>query len=157
MSAFRPSSFKRYVRCIRLSFAILRHSIIAHRLWDLVSTGGSFQSGPTASPPGPGLAVPSVLGSRLLLNLRDAYYKPYGVETLTTHTLELPIVNRSAKGTRAGSMDTRWALYPSQVRQSYTNTFHQLDACFAQDTRVDIAPATSTNTSTTVYAKPMVE
>ena len=140
MSAFRPSSFKRYVSYIRLSFAILRHSPITHRLWDLVSTGGIFQTGPTASPPEPGLAVPSVLGSHLLLNLRDAYYKPYGVETLTTHTLELPIVHRVAKETRAGSMDTRWALYPSQVRRSYTNTFHQFDTALPRILVLTLSP-----------------
>ena len=119
--------------------------------------GRHFQIGPTDSPPEPGLAVPSVLGSHLLLNLRDAYYKPYGVETLTTHTFELPIVDRTAKETEAGSVDTRWALYPNQVRRSYTNTFHQFDSRFAQDTRVDIVPTTRTNTSTTVHAEPTVE
>ena len=109
------------------------------------------------SPPEPGLAVPSVLGSHLLLNLRDAYYKPYGVETLTTHTFELPIVDRTAMETRASSMDTRWALYPSQVRRSYTNSLRQFDARLAQGTRVDIVPTTSTNTSTTVHAEPPAE
>jgi hypothetical protein len=68
--------------------------------------------------------VPSVLGSHLLLNLRDAFYEPYDVETLTTRTFELPIVHMTAKETRASSMDTRWTVHPSQVRKSYFNTFH---------------------------------
>lgn len=119
--------------------------------------GRLFQAGPMASPPEPGLAVPSVLGSHLLLNLRDAFYEPYGVETLTTRTFEVPFVDMTAKGTRASSIDTRWAIYPSQVCRSYSNTFHQFDAPFAQDTRVENVPTVSTNTSTTAHAEPTAE
>ena len=118
--------------------------------------GRHFQTGPMNSPPEPGLAVPSVLGSHILLNLRDAYYKPYGVATLTTHTFELPIVDRIAKETRASSMDTRWALYPGQVRRSDTDPLHQFDARFAQGTHVEVVSTTSTNTSNTVHAEPTV-
>jgi len=101
--------------------------------------------------------VPSVLGSHLLLNLRDAFYEPYGVETLTTRTFELPVVGMTAKETRASSMDTRWIIYPGRVRTSYTNTFHWFDDPFVQDTRVGNVPTTSTNTSTTVHAESTTE
>lgn len=85
--------------------------------------GRLLRTGRTPSPPEPGLAVPSVLGSHLLLNLREAYYKPYGVGNVTTHTLELPTVDRAAKVTGPGSMDTQWAIYPGRVRSSHINTF----------------------------------
>ena len=45
-----------------------------------------------------GLVIPSVAGSHLLLNLRDAYYHPSGVTTASTgsRTYDLPAFNRSA-------------------------------------------------------------
>jgi hypothetical protein len=76
-----------------------------------------------ASPPKPGLAVPSVLGSHLLLNLRGAYYQPHDVGTLTTRAFELPIVGTTAKMTSTSPVDTQWALYPDRVRRSHINTF----------------------------------
>jgi len=97
--------------------------MIIYRLWDLVSTGRFSQTRSTASPPEPGLAVPSVLGSHLLLNLRDAYYKPYAVETLTTRAFELPTVGSTARVTRTSSLDIQWAIYPSRVRRSHANNF----------------------------------
>jgi len=69
---------------------------------------------------GPGLAVPSVLGSRLLLNLREVYYKPYNTGTLATRTFELPTIGRPARAPRAGSMGTPWAIYPSGDTHVYS-------------------------------------
>jgi len=63
---------------------------------------------------GPGLAVPSVLGSHLLLNLRGAYYQPRDVGTLTTRAFELPIVGTTAKMTSTSPVDTQWARYPDR-------------------------------------------
>jgi len=79
-----------------------------------------------ALPPEPGLAMPSVLGSHLLLNLREAYYKPYDAGTLTTRTFELPTIGRSPKANRGGSMGTSWARYAGGVRRSHVNTFPML-------------------------------
>lgn len=95
-------------------------------------------------PPEPGLAMPSVLGSHLLLNLREAYYKPYTVGTLTTRSLELPTIGRSAKVIRPGLMSTPWAIHPGGVRRSHVNTSAMVDAVFPQGTYVYTGPDTST-------------
>jgi hypothetical protein len=74
-----------------------------------------------------GLAIPSVAGSHLLLNLREAYYHPTG-ETTFGRTYDLPTFgNKSAnltgvigaRRTKPGfELDTNWAMDPSLVSQT---------------------------------------
>lgn len=94
--------------------------------------------------------MPSVLGSHLLLNLREAYYKPNNIGTLATRTFELPTIGRPAKATRAGSMGTPWAIYPGGVRRSHVNPFPMADALFFQDTHVYSGPNTTNDAGPTV-------
>lgn len=89
-----------------------------------------------------GLVIPSVAGSHLLLNLRDAYYHPTGITTASTgtRTYDLPTFNRSVdnsakngKGPKkrdwftrsvAGGrqLDTEWALDPEQDKVTHFST-----------------------------------
>lgn len=73
-----------------------------------------------------GLVIPSVAGSHLLLNLRDAYYHPTGETTIgrsnwSTGVGEVPTFNNNSQPTSGGKhtkgeLDTSWALDSAQVR-----------------------------------------
>jgi hypothetical protein len=96
-----------------------------------------------------GLVIPSVAGSHLLMNLRDAYYHPTGEMTIgrsnysRTDIGELPTFNRGKysldNGGRhrvKGELDTSWALDSTQVgaiRLSRVISYRLINAYRAQN------------------------
>lgn len=94
-----------------------------------------------------GLVIPSVAGSHLLMNLRDAYYHPTGETTIgrsdySRHDIgELPLFNRGKdildSGQRyrvKGNLDISWALDSAQVgeirsKHSKVILYKLIDVC----------------------------